>query len=72
MILKIITLITFIFGPPIDTPPLGSYDVPPAKSGKGAKAVIPKETTPNPLDYPPGIDPPWYPPVPTPPKITEL
>ena len=72
MITKLITLITLIFGPATNAPPLGSYDVPPAKSGKGAKAVIPKETTPNPLDYPPGIDPPWYPPVPTPPKITEL
>jgi hypothetical protein len=72
MISKLITLLTFIFGPAADEPKFGSYDVPPATSGKGAKAVIPKETTPNPLDYPPGIDPPWYPPVPTPPKITEL
>jgi len=72
MLTKLITLITtLIFGATTDVPPLGSYDVPPAKSGKGAK-VIPKEKLPNPLDYPPGIDPPYYPPVPTPPRITEL
>ena len=72
MLTKLITLITWIFGPTPTELHLGSYDVPPAKSGKGAKAVIPKEKVPDPLDYPPGIDPPYYPPVPNIPKITEL
>jgi len=72
MLTKLITIITFIFGPPIDRPPLGSYDIPPAKSGKGAKAVIPKERIPDFPEFPPGFDPPYYPPVTPPPTITEL